>query len=340
MPKRLVLVTGPSLNEAAVDLLQGNNCEVVFGGAYQDHITLLAQIVEHKPSAIISRMGRIDAAAIAGGMPNLKVIAKHGVGVDNIDVDAATAHAIPVAIAVGANATSVAEHAMALILSITKRVTPLDKNLRQGKWDKPTYQGLELAGMTLGFLGMGMIARATARMASQFGLHLFGYDPFISDDVFHSLKVQKCHSVDELFARSQILSLHAPLTPTTKGIINETAINQMPDGALIVNTARVGLVDEYALLSEIRTKRLSGAWLDSFAKEPLDPNHPFITEPNITITPHIGGVTAAANRRVALKAASNVLAVLDGTPIDINTIINREVLADRAMLDEPKMESR
>jgi len=340
MPKRSVLVTGPSLNEAAVDLLQDNNCEVVFGGAYQDHSTLLAQIVEYKPSAIISRMGRIDAAAIAGGMPNLKVIAKHGVGVDNIDVDAATAHAIPVAIAVGANATSVAEHAMALILSITKRLTPLDKNLRQGKWDKPTYQGLELAGMTLGFFGMGMIARATARMASQFGLHLFGYDPFVSDDVFHSLKVQKCNSVDELFARSQILSLHAPLTPTTKDIVNETTINQMPDGAFIVNTARGGLIDEDALLTAIRTKRLSGAGLDSFAKEPLDPNHPFITEPNITITPHIGGVTAAANRRVAVKAASNVLAVLDGAPIDINTIVNKEVLADRAMLDEPKIESR
>jgi len=321
MPRR-VLVTGPSLDEDAVSLLEGKDCSLVFAGAYSEANELDRLIDECSPDAIISRMGKLSLSAISRAAPNLKVIAKHGVGVDNIDMDTATSLGIPVMVASGANAISVAEHALALILAVTKQVTKLDRSMRAGQWDKPNFQGNEIQGLTLGLFGMGAIALATARIAKSFGLRVIGFDPFVGSRRFEEAGVLEVGSSGELFSRSNILSLHAPLTEDTRQVVNDASLALMPKGGYVVNTARGGLIDEDALLRAIQRGHLAGAGLDTFAEEPIAPTHPFLSEPSIVLSPHISGVTAQANRRVAMQAARNVLAVLDGESIDQSLVIN------------------
>ena len=326
MPRQ-VLVTGPSLDEAAMDLLEQYNCSVVFAGAYSQGSDLELQISEHRPNAIISRMGRLNRDAISKALPDLEVIAKHGVGVDNIDVAAATEHGIPVCISMGANAISVAEQTMALVLAVTKKICVLDNRIRDGHWDKPNFKGYELNGRTLCLFGMGAIAQATANLARAFGLRLVGYDPFADDSVFDAFGVIRCHSIDDLFAQADIMSLHAPLNDATRNVVNEKTLGLMPKGSLIVNTARGGLIDEAALLASIQMDHLAGAGLDTFAVEPIATNHPFLDEPRVVVSPHVGGVTTAANRRVALRAAQNVIAILDGHSLDLSLVVNHKQLS-------------
>jgi len=326
MPRQ-VLVTGPSLDEAAMDLLEQHNCSVVFAGAYSQGSDLELQISEHRPNAIISRMGRLNRDAISKALPDLEVIAKHGVGVDNIDVAAATEHGIPVCISMGANAISVAEQTMALVLAVTKKTCVLDNRIRDGHWDKPNFKGYELNGRTLCLFGMGAIAQATANLARAFGLRLVGYDPFADDSVFDAFGVIRCHSIDELFTQADIMSLHAPLNDATRNVVNEKTLGLMPKGSLIVNTARGGLIDEAALLASIQMDHLAGAGLDTFAVEPIATNHPFLDEPRVVVSPHVGGVTTAANRRVALRAAQNVIAILDGHSLDLSLVVNHKQLS-------------
>jgi len=326
MPRQ-VLVTGPSLDEAAMDLLEQHNCSVVFAGAYSQGSDLELQISEHRPNAIISRMGRLNRDAISKALPDLEVIAKHGVGVDNIDVAAATEHGIPVCISMGANAISVAEQTMALVLAVTKKTCVLDNRIRDGHWDKPNFKGYELNGRTLCLFGMGAIAQATANLARAFGLRLVGYDPFADDSVFDAFGVIRCHSIDDLFTQADIMSLHAPLNDATRNVVNEKTLGLMPKGSLIVNTARGGLIDEAALLASIQMDHLAGAGLDTFAVEPIATNHPFLDEPRVVVSPHVGGVTTAANRRVALRAAQNVIAILDGHSLDLSLVVNHKQLS-------------
>lgn len=321
MPRR-VLVTGPSLDEDAVSLLEDNDCALVFAGAYSQGNELDRLIDEYAPNAIISRMGKLAFSSISKAAPDLKVIAKHGVGVDNIDIDTATKLGIPVMVASGANAISVAEHTFALILAVTKQITKLDRSMRSGQWDKPDFRGHEIQGLTLGLFGMGAIALATARIAKSFGLKVIGFDPFVGSRRFEDAGVLEVGSPGELFSRSNILSLHAPLTEDTRQIVNDAALALMPEGGYVVNTARGGLIDEDALLRAIQRGHLAGAGLDTFAEEPIAPTHPFLSEPSIVLSPHISGVTAQANRRVAMQAARNVLAVLDGESIDQSLVIN------------------
>lgn len=189
---------------------------------------------------IISRMGRLDAN-VMDVVPQLKVISKHGVGVDNIDLIAAAQRDIPVLVATGANAVSVAEHAITLLLTTVKRVLPLDAGLRAGRWEKPGYSGIEISGTTLGLLGIGSIAQATGRIAKGLGLELIGYDPYAGDDVFEEAGVRRCQTIEELFENSNTLSLHCPLNDQTREIVNAKSIALMQKGSYIINTARGGL---------------------------------------------------------------------------------------------------
>jgi len=330
MPRQ-VLVTGPSLDEAAIDLLEQHNCSVVFAGAYSQGSDLELQISEYRPNAIISRMGQLNRDAISKALPDLEVIAKHGVGVDNIDVAAATEHGVPVCISMGANAISVAEQTMALVLAVTKKICVLDSRIRDGHWDKPNFKGYELNGRTLCLFGMGAIAQAMANLARAFGLRLVGYDPFAEDSVFDAFGVIRCHSINELFTQADIMSLHAPLNDATRNVVNEKTLALMPQGSLIVNTARGGLIDENALLASIKMEHLAGAGLDTFAVEPIASNHPFLDESRIVVSPHVGGVTTVANRRVALRAAQNVIAILDGHSLESSLVVNHKHLSAQAV---------
>ena len=321
-----ILVTGPDLAPAAQALVESHGFETVHTPPYAASDVIADFLIKTEAVGVVSRLGRIDAAAIEKA-PALKVISKHGVGVDNIDLEAAARRGIPVLKATGANAVSVAEHAIALALTTVKRILPLDASLRAGRWEKPGFKGREIAGATFALMGMGSIAQETARIADGFGLKLIGFDPFAEDKVFEAFNVIRCDSFEALLEDADILSLHCPLNDHTRHIINEKAIGQMPKGSYIINTARGGLIDEDALLAALRSGHLAGAGLDTFAVEPPAADHPFWTEPNIVTTPHVGGVTAQANARVGVEAVRGIFQVLNGEAVPGERIANAQLLA-------------
>ncbi len=322
---KTILVTGPDLDPSATRLVAEHGYEAVHTPPYADSDVISDYMERTQAVGIVSRMGRIDAS-VMDRAPQLRVISKHGVGVDNIDLAAAAQRGIPVLVATGANAVSVAEHAIALMLATVKRLLPLDAGLRQGRWEKPGFAGRELAGETLGLMGMGAIAQATGRMARGLGLNLVGYDPYASDEVFAAHGVHRCASFEELLGQSNVLSLHCPLNDQTRQILNAEAIARMPKGAYVVNTARGGLIDEAALLEALHSGQLAGAGLDTFAAEPPAADHPFFAEPQIVMTPHIGGVTRQASARVGVEAVRGIFELLEGKPLPPERIANRKLL--------------
>ena len=324
---KTILVTGPDLDPGAVKLMKDHGFEAVHTPPYADSAVIAEHLVRSRAEGIVSRMGRLDAS-VMDAAPWLRVISKHGVGVDNIDVAAASRRGIPVLVATGANAVSVAEHAVALMLATVKRVLPLDAGLRAGRWEKPGFLGRELLGARLGLVGMGAIAQATGRIAAGLGLKLYGHDPFAPDAAFEAIGATRCAGFEDLLAQSDVLSLHCPLNDQTRGLLNAGAIGRMPEGSYVVNTARGGLIDEDALLAAIACGQLAGAGLDTFAVEPPAPDHPFFAEPRIVLTPHIGGVTRQAGARVGVDAVRGILQILEGRPVAPERIVNRALLPE------------
>lgn len=323
---KIILVTGPDLDPAAAQLVEGRGYKTVHTPPYADSAVISEYLQETGAEGIVSRMGRLDAP-VMDVAPQLKVISKHGVGVDNIDIQAAADRGIPVLVATGANAVSVAEHAIALLLATVKRILPLDAGLRVGRWEKPGFSGREIAGSTMGLMGMGAIAQATGSIAKGFGLNLVGFDPYAPDSAFEELGVTRCASFEDMLARTNILSLHCPLTDQTRHILNADTLARMPEGGYVINTARGGLIDEAALVAAIQSGHLAGAGLDTFAVEPPVPDHPFFSVPEVVLTPHIGGVTRQAGARVGVDAVRGIFQILDGQPVAPERIINRKLLA-------------
>ena len=321
-----VLVTGPSLAPAAVKLLEAAGLEPVYVPAYAQGEGLIEAVRAARPVAILSRMGRIDAAVFEAA-PDLRVISKHGVGVDNINIDLASAHGVPVLVATGANAVSVAEHAMALLFAVAKKIVTLDGGLRAGRWEKPGFKGRELAGSRIGLVAFGSIARQMAVYAKAFGMEVVAFDPFCPDEVFASAGVTRAQSLDELISGCDIISLHSPLTDETRNMINAERLARMRPDAILINTGRGGLIDEEALAAALREGRITGAGLDTFAQEPPAADHPFWSEPRLVMTPHIGGVTTAANERVGVDAAQGIIDVLAGRPVPPARIVNHAALS-------------
>ncbi|WP_246098747.1 hydroxyacid dehydrogenase [Paracoccus laeviglucosivorans] len=278
-----------------------------------------------KPVGVLVRMGRIDDSFFDAA-PEVRVISKHGAGVDNIDVNAASARGIFVLNAAGANAVSVAEHAIALLLAVAKKIGPLDKSVREGRWEKSGFQGRELAGSTIGLVAFGAIARQMARFAKAFDIRVRAYDPFSADDVFDQEGVERVQSLDELFATCDIISLHSPLTPETSNLVNAERLAAMKPGGIIINTARGGLIDEAALQAALESGHLAGAGLDTFAQEPPPAEHPFWQNPRLVLTPHIAGVTTAAGTRVGIDAAQGIVDFLAGKSLPAVRIVNRNQL--------------
>ncbi|KGJ05459.1 D-3-phosphoglycerate dehydrogenase [Paracoccus halophilus] len=326
---KTILVTGPDLDPLAAKYVADHGYKTVHTPAYADSAVISDRLKQSGAVGIVSRMGRLDAA-VMDGAPQLRVISKHGVGVDNIDLDAAAQRNIPVLVATGANAVSVAEHTIALLLTTVKRILPLDAGLRAGRWEKPGFQGRELQGATIALLGMGSIAQATARIARGLGLKIVGFDPYAPDEAFEAIGATRFDTFDAMLAEAEILSLHSPLTDQTRQIVNADAIARMPQGSYVINTARGGLIDEDALLAAVQSGHLAGAGLDSFAVEPPPADHPFWAEPRIVVTPHIGGVTREAGARVGVDAVRGIFDILEGTPVAPQRIANRALLADAA----------
>ncbi|WP_114946667.1 hydroxyacid dehydrogenase [Microvirga calopogonii] len=326
MESRKILVTGPAINEQAAKLAADNGYDVAYVPPYTNEDDLVRIVAEVDPVGVVVRMGRFGASAIDAA-PSLRVLSKHGVGVDNIDVDAATRRDIPVVVAAGANARSVAEHAIALLLTTVKRIIPLDSGLRAGRWEKAGFSGVELAGLTIGLVGFGAIARHTAVYAKALGMKVRAFDPYSDDSAFANAGVGRDNAVTDLLAVSDIVSLHCPLTPETRNLLDDKALGLMKAGSYVINTARGGLIDEAALVRAIDSGHIAGAGLDTFATEPPSSDHPFWSRPQIVVTPHIGGVTKQANVRVGVDAVEGILAVIQGRDPGRERIVNYRALA-------------
>jgi D-3-phosphoglycerate dehydrogenase len=314
MALTIVSLGGPVAPEGE-EMLRSAGVKSLSTGAYPTKSETIALLADSKADAVIVRLvERIDADIMAAS-PNLKVIAKHGAGTNDIDVAAAKARGIPVLAAVGANAHSVAEHALMLMLALIKDIRNQDAFVRNGGWEKYSYKGQELRGRTLGLVGIGMIGRSLAAMVAPIGMVTIAFDPFAPDDAFgpHAKRIE---TLDALLEASDVVSLHCPLTPQTRNLIGARELGLMKPDALLVNTARGEVVDEPALVEALRAGRIAGAGLDSFALEPPMASNPLWTLANVIVTPHVGGVTEEARREVSLMTVRNVLALLAGREVD------------------------
>ena len=302
--RRAILVTGADLAPQALELLK--DFEVVYAGKTPQETDLVALCRAHDPVGIIVRYGKIPAS-VMDAAPSLRVISKHGSGTDTIDKDAAKARGIEVRAAVGANAAAVAEQALALLLACAKSVVQLDARMHAGHWDKPTHKSVELHGRTIGLVGLGAIGQRFARMCDAMGMQVIGFDPFAKDLPGYIRTVD----LPTIWREADAVSLHCPLTPENRNLVNAQTLAACKRGVMLVNTARGGLVDEAALLEAVRSGQVAAAGLDSFAMEPMTAPHPFHGEPRIILSPHIGGVTGDAYVNMGVGAAKNVLAVLE-----------------------------
>jgi D-3-phosphoglycerate dehydrogenase / 2-oxoglutarate reductase len=241
----------------------------------------------------------------------LKVIGRAGVGVDNVDVPAATKRGIIVANAPEANTIAAAEHTMALLLALCRNIPQAHASLVAGKWERSKFGGMEVYEKTLGILGFGRIGTLVAERAKSFGMHVVAFDPFVSAERYRDLGVEKAESSDDVYAQADIITLHLPKTPETAGWLNDEAFAKMRDGVRIINVARGELIDHEALQRALESGKVAGAALDVFPEEPLT-EHPLFGMDGVIVTPHLGASTAEAQDRAGVITAEQVVAALEG----------------------------
>ena len=311
-----IVTVGGRMAAEGLAMLENAGIECISTEPYPTKSEVLELIEQHQPAALVVRLVELVDADTLAASRKLKIVAKHGVGTNDIDVTAAKAMGIPVIMATGANAHSVAEHALGLILALTKDFLRQDSHIRNGLWDKKLYAGRELRGQKLGLIGFGLIGQILARMAAPIGMQVSAYDPFAPDEAF-AQGVSRTGSLDALLAESDVVSLHCPLTESTRGLIGAREIGTMKPTAFLVNTARGEVVDEPALIAALQAGHIAGAGLDSFAEEPPVAS-PLWQLPNVLLTPHVAGVTEDARRAVSIMTAENVLAFLRGEPLAQN----------------------
>ena len=303
-----VLVADP-LGAAGVERLRAAGAFVEAPGAMA-RADVLAQIAAFD-ALIVRSATRADAEVLAAGQPRLRVVARAGAGVDNIDVSAARALGVAVLNTPGANSIAAAELALGLMLSCVRHIPAAHGSLARGEWRRADFAGTELSGKSLGLVGFGRIARLVAARAQAFGMAVLAHDPFVDDAAAAAAGVRLV-DLPALWAESDIISLHAALTDATRHLVDAAALAQMKPTAIVVNAARGGLVDEAALAEALRAGRLRAAAVDVYGSEPPPADHPLLGLPNVVHTPHLGASTAEAQANVSLEAADGVLAVLRG----------------------------
>lgn len=299
----VILVTGADLASQALALL--GDYEVVFAGKTPQLTDVVALARRHNPMGIIVRYSGVNAE-VMDAAPALRVISKHGSGTDTIDKAAAAERGIAVTAAVGANAAAVAEQAMALLLACAKSVVQLNQRMHDGRWDKATHKSLELGGRTVGLVGLGAIGQRFAKIADAVGMRVIGFDPFAKNLPGYVTAVD----LNTIWREADAISLHCPLTPENKGLINAQTLARCKRGVIVVNTARGGLIDEPALLTAVQSGQVGMAGLDSFCIEPMTVPHIFHHQPGFVLSPHIGGVTRDAYVNMGVAATRNTLDVL------------------------------
>jgi D-3-phosphoglycerate dehydrogenase len=280
---------------------------VVLAGAPREE--LLAALGD--ADALVVRSATDVDAELLAAAPTLRVVGRAGIGVDNIDLSAATSRGVMVVNAPQANIISAAEHTFALLLAQARNVARGDASLRDGRWERSSLKGIELHGKTLGIIGLGRIGTLVARRAAAFGMHLLAYDPYVSPESARRLGAEMA-SLDEVLGAADFITVHLPKTRETAGLLGAEAFAKMKDGVRIVNASRGGIVDEAALVEAVASGKVGGAGLDVFDVEPLDPSSPLLTEPRIVLSPHLGASTTEAQDKAGTDVAAAVVAALSG----------------------------
>lgn len=255
--------------------------------------------------------------------PRLKVIGRAGVGIDNVNVDAASAAGIAVYNAPGGNTIAAAEMTMALILGLIRKIPAADHSVRSGNWERAAFKGNELRGRTLGLIGAGRIGGEVANRCQAFGMDCVVYDPYLTQDQADSINVRLVELADVLDT-ADVISIHVPLTDETRGLVDDQTLSRMKRGALVINASRGGVIDETALAAALEAGEIAGAALDVYEREPLPDDSPLRKAPNLIMTPHLGGSTAEAQVEVAREIAAHIERVLcDG---DLSGALNARQL--------------
>jgi D-3-phosphoglycerate dehydrogenase len=305
--ERLKVLVKEKIGDSGIELLR-EHFDVDLGVDWSDD--QLAERIGGYDGIVIRSATKLTAELIERAS-RLKAIGRAGVGVDNVDVLAATKRGIVVANAPESNVVTAAEHTMALLLALARNVPQAYTSLIAGKWERSKFSGVELYEKTLGILGFGRIGQLVAQRARGFGMRVIAFDPFVSAERYRDLGVEKADSPEDIYAQADFITIHLPKTPETEGFLNAEAFAKMRDGARVLNVARGGLVDEAALKDALDSGKLAGAALDVFPSEPMTES-PLFAYPNVVVTPHLGASTAEATDRAGYQSAEQVVAALTG----------------------------
>jgi D-3-phosphoglycerate dehydrogenase len=316
-----VLVT-ERLSEAGLELLRGDfevdvRTELAAEG--------LAQAIGGYDALIVRSQTQVTAAVIDAA-ENLKVVARAGIGLDNVDVEAATRKGVMVVNAPQSNIVSAAEHAIALLLAQARNIPRADAALKDGRWERSAFQGVELQGKTLGVVGIGRVGTLVAQRAAGFGMRVIAFDPYVPKDRAKEIGVELMPTLEALLVQADFVTIHLPRTPDTEGLIGDHEFSMVKPGARLVNTARGGIVEETALAKALEDGRLAGAALDVFEHEPTTDSPLFRLE-NVVVTPHLGASTAEAQDKAGTTVAEMVRLALKGefVPYAVNVSAGAEV---------------
>ncbi len=319
--KKIVVVQ--PVHSIGMGILQTGGQVVIPSGTSDQEIIAVAGDAE----ALVVRLTNVSASLI-DAMPSLKVIGRNGVGVDNIDIGAATKRRIAVINTPGTNSNSVAEYVIAAFMALHKKLVPLDRHVRNGEWHfRDHCRGVDLQEKTIGIIGMGQIGTILATKCKVgLGMNVLVYDPFMSAEYITSHGAMVAESMDALLRVSDVVSLHIPLTQSTRNLFDGQTLRSMKRGAVLVNASRGGIIDEQALVQVLTEGHLSGAALDVFGEEPPVGDSLLWNAPNLLVTPHIAGLTEDAAARTSEVMAKDVVAVLRGeNPVNL---YNEEILCE------------
>ncbi len=306
-----VLVADPVSARGVEELGRDGRLEVSVQHGLKE-AELIARIPEF--SALVVRSETRVTRAVVEAATKLRVIGRAGVGIDNVDLEAATRRGIIVMNAPGGNTVSTAEHAFSLLLSVARRIPQADASVRSGSWQRKQFEGVELYNKTLGIIGMGRIGSELSRRAISFGMRVVAFDPYLAATRARTLQVELAEDLDLLLARADFITLHTPLTPQTRHLLNKETLARTRPGVRVINCARGGLIDENALLEALQSGQVGGAALDVFEQEPLPADSPLRKAPSLVLTPHLGASTAEAQESVGIEIAESIrAALLEGT---------------------------
>jgi D-3-phosphoglycerate dehydrogenase len=305
--RRIRVLVAEKIGDSGIELLQEHfDVDLGVGWSRED----LEQRIGDYDGVLIRSATKLDASLIARA-GRLRAVGRAGVGVDNVDVDAATKAGIIVANAPQSNVITAAEHTMALLLALARNVPQAHASLIGGAWERSKFSGVELYEKTLGILGFGKIGQLVAERARAFGMHVIAFDPYVSAERYRELRVERAESSDDVYARADFITLHLPNTPDTKGWLDAKALAKCKVGVRILNVARGPLVVDADLKDALDSGKVGGAALDVFSTEPVT-DHPLFGYPNVVVTPHLGASTTEATDRAGYQAAEQVVAALTG----------------------------